>query len=176
MSSVTARRGGGNESYGPREPDRDFDYRILEMMETHGAREGEALASYRDVAQRSQSGAGIQYLVKLILEDEERHHRVFDEMANQIRSFVWELDVEPKSPSLQPRADEDLLRETRRLLDFEEEDAKELRALRKALKGSPKSSLHPLLVDLMLHDTNKHIAILKHINSRLRQSRKGTRR
>jgi hypothetical protein len=58
-------------------------------------------------------------------------------------------------------------RRSRGLLAFEIEDAKQLRKLRKALRGSPKSWLHPLLVDLMLHDTAKHIAILKHIRRQL---------
>jgi hypothetical protein len=35
------------------------------------------------------------------------------------------------------------------------------------LRSGPKSSLHPLLVDLMLHDTAKHIAILKHLRKQL---------
>jgi hypothetical protein len=47
------------------------------------------------------------------------------------------------------------------------EDEKQLGKLRKAPRGSPKSWLHPLLVDLMLHDTAKHIAILKHIRRQL---------
>lgn len=158
-----------NEYAPPREPDRDFEYQILEMLETHGAREGSALDAYKRVAEASEAGAGIQYLVKLILEDEERHHRVFAEMANEIKSFVWELDVEPRVPALVPKRDDALLEQTRRLLEFEKEDAKELRALKKALKHSPKSSLHPLLVELMLHDTAKHIAILEHIRSRLRR-------
>ncbi|MGE3689026.1 MAG: hypothetical protein AB7J47_22005 [Acidimicrobiia bacterium] len=150
-----------------REPDRDFEHRILEMLETHGAREGIALTSYKRVAEKSSAGPGVRYLVRLILEDEERHHRVFDEMANELKSFVWEVDVEPRVPAMSPRPDPELLEETRRLLAFEKEDAKELRQLRKAIKHSPKSSLHPLLVDLMLHDTNKHIAILEHITARL---------
>ena len=109
----------------------------------------------------------MQYLVRMILEDEERHHRVFAEMANALRSFVEEVPVEPSVPAMAPRPDAALLEQTRRLLAFEKEDAKELRRLRKALKGSPKSMMHPLLVELMLHDTKKHIAILEHITSRL---------
>jgi hypothetical protein len=58
------------------------------------------------------------------------------------------------------RSDPRLLAKTGRLLAFEIEDAKELH-------NSPKSWLHPLLVDLMLHDTAKHIAVLKHICKQL---------
>jgi hypothetical protein len=153
-------------------PDRDFEYEILALLESHGAREGEALDAYKRVAEESDAGAAVRYLVGLILEDEERHHQVFAEMANQIRSIVWEVDVEPRVPAMTPRDDPQLLAETRRLLAFEKDDAKELRELRRALRHSPPSSLHPLLVDLMLHDTAKHIAILEHIQKRLtRRSR-----
>ena len=151
-----------------REPDRHIEQRILTMLETHGAREGVTLASYQRVAEQSSAPDGVRYLVRLILDDEVRHHRVFDEMANGLKSLVWEVDIEPRVPPISARPDPALLEETRRLLAFEKADAKELRQLRKALKDSPRSSLHPLLVDLMLHDTKKHIAILEHIVSRLR--------
>jgi hypothetical protein len=148
-------------------PARDFEYDVLDLLESHGTREGTLLESYRQVAEESSTGDAVRYLVRLILEDEERHHRVFTEMSNYIKSFVWEVEVEPKVPAMAPRSDPRLLAETRRLLAFEIEDAKQLRKLRKELRGSPKSWLHPLLVDLMLHDTAKHIAILKHIRKQL---------
>lgn len=151
-----------------REPDRDVDYAILHMLETHGAREGAALDSYQRVAADTAAGPGVRYLVNLILEDEERHHRVFAEMANQVRAFVDETDVQPRTPSLVAHDDPMLLAETRRLLEFEREDAKELKQLRKALKHRPRSSLQPLLVDIMLHDTAKHVAILELIRNQLR--------
>jgi hypothetical protein len=77
------------------------------------------------------------------------------------------VEVEPKVPAMARRSDPRLLAETRRLLAFEVEDAQQLRKLRNALRSSPKSWLHLLLVDMMLHDTAKHIAILKHIRKRL---------
>ena len=149
-------------------PVRDLDYEILDMLETHGAREGAALDAYQRVAADTTAGPGVRYLVDLILEDEERHHRVFAEMANQVRSFVDETDIQPRVPSLVAHHDPALLAETRRLLEFERQDAKELKQLRKALKGRPRSSLQPLLVDMMLHDTSKHIAILEMIRNQLR--------
>ena len=151
------------------EPDRDVEYEILHMLETHGAREGAALDAYQRVAADTTAGPGVRYLVNLILEDEERHHRVFAEMANQVRSFVDETDVQPRVPPLVAHDDPVLLAETRRLLEFEREDAKELKQLRRAVKRRPRSSLQPLLVDMMLHDTAKHIAILELIRKQLRR-------
>jgi hypothetical protein len=151
-----------------REPDRDLEYSVLRMLETHGEREGTALASYERVAGESSASGAVQYLVRLILEDERRHHRVFAEMANELKSFVWEVAVEPRTPSMGDRSDPELLQETKRLLAFEKSDAKELRELRRALRHAPRSSLQPLLVDLMRHDTAKHISILEFIRDHLK--------
>jgi hypothetical protein len=164
---LEASRGGPRDLRPLREPDRDFEYMILDMLETHGAREGTALAAYERVVETSPDGDAISYLARLILDDEQRHHRLFAEMANELRSFVSEIDVEPRVPAMRTRRDPGLLRETRRLLDFEKEDYDELRRLRKALRHSPASSLHPVLVELMLHDTAKHIAILEFMRSHL---------
>jgi hypothetical protein len=38
-----------------REPDRDFEYAVLHMLETHGEREGKALETYRRGAEPSTS-------------------------------------------------------------------------------------------------------------------------
>ena len=151
----------------PHQPDRDFDYGILHMLRNHGAREGAALEAYQRAFEESSTSEGVRYLIRLILDDEQRHHEVFAEMANALQSFVEEMPVEPRVPGLAPRRDAALLEVTRRLLALEKDDAKELRQLRKSLRGAPKSMLHPLLVDLMRHDTAKHIAILEHIVSRL---------
>lgn len=151
-----------------RQPDRDFELSVLHMLETHGAKEGELLEAYRRVAERAEHGSAIRFLVRLILEDEERHHQVFAEMANAIRSFVWEVPVEPSLPAMTARRDPDLLAETKRLLAQEKQDARDLRRLRRTLKRSPSTSLDPLMVELMLHDTAKHIAILEFIQARLR--------
>ena len=65
------------------------------------------------------------------------------------------------------RPDAELLAETKRLLAFEKQDAKELRALRKSLAPASNYSMDPLMVELMLHDTAKHITILEYIEERL---------
>lgn len=159
-------------THGPRnEPNRDQEQFLLRMLETHGEREGAALESYEKVASSSSTDGAVHYLVRLILEDERRHHRVFQEMANELRTYIWEVDVEPRLPSMSDAPSPELLAETERLLAFEKQDSKELRHLRSALRRTPQTSLQLLLVDLMLHDTNKHISILEFIRERARASR-----
>ncbi len=99
------------------------------------------------------------------MDDEERHHEVIREMANRIESWMQGATIEPGIPSLSPRVDPDLLEETRRLIALERQDAKELRLLQKELRYAPPTSLLPLLVKLMLHDTARHIEILRFIRT-----------
>jgi hypothetical protein len=148
-------------------PDQDYEFMVLDLLKHHGEQEGAILESYRRVAEKSTAGEAVQYLVRLILADEERHHRQFSEMANEILSIVCERPVEPSPPSIDTRSDPDLFAETKRLLAFEQADAKELRRLRKTLRNGPRGSLSPLFADLMLHDTAKHIAILEFIKEHL---------
>jgi hypothetical protein len=56
-------------------------------------------------------------------------------MANKIKSLVWEVDVEPKVPSMTSRSDPRLLAETRRLLAFEFESASRARRVGRDKSG-----------------------------------------
>jgi hypothetical protein len=145
-------------------PDPEFDARVLETLRTHDLRESSILASYRRMVEESPD-EGIRYLGRLIIEDEERHHLVINEMANRIESSIEGRSIEPSTPALSPRVDRGLLEETRRLIALERQDAKELRLLQKELRYAPATSLLPLLVKLMLHDTQRHIEILRFIRT-----------
>lgn len=168
-SPIPAGRGASRHAT-PNAPDRELENTVLRLVESHRARESEALAAYELVAADPSAGHAVRYLARLILDDEQIHHRLFEEMANELKSFVWEVDIEPRVPAMPDRTAPATLQQTEALLAVERADAKELRRLRRALRHSPRSSLHPLLVDLMLHDTQKHIAILEYVRDRLRMA------
>lgn len=148
-------------------PERELDYELLRLFDEHGKKEGSLLESYRMAAESASDDEGVQYLVSMILEDEHRHHRFFEEMANAVRSFLWELDVEPSTPSVGVGRNDELLAATKALIEFEKDDLKELKALRRTLKRARSTTLDPLLVELMIRDTQKHLAILEYLRSRL---------
>lgn len=153
--------------------DSDPQAALLEMLRSHGQREGAALASYQRLADESDD-EGLQYLVRLIMDDEVRHHQQIADMLNdELHPFRWYVDDPPTVPVIKARNDPALAAETERLLAFEKEDMKELRRLKKELRwshGNPYGApLLPLLVDLMLHDTAKHIDILRFIRDRARR-------
>ena len=161
-------------------PDSSVHAALLDMLRTHGQREGSALASYQRLAEQSEDD-GLRYLARLIMEDETRHHQQIADMLNdELHPFRWYEDVPPTVPTIMVHDDPALLAETERLLAFEKEDMKELRRLRKELRwshGNPYGDpLLPLLVDLMLRDTAKHIDILQFIRSRARRGRKSANR
>ena len=136
---------------------------LLKTLTTHGVREGVGLDAYRRLIEES-TDEGVKYLGKLILEEEDRHHHVIAEMANRISSWDQGIDIEPNTPAITPRVDRKLLEATHELTTLERQDAKALGDLKHELRDTPPTSLLPLLVTLMLHDTAKHIEILQFIH------------
>ena len=145
-------------------PDREAEVRILETLRHHDQREDIVLTAYRRLVDEC-ADEGIQYLGRLIIEDEERHHQLIGEMANRIESWIHGDEIESSTPSIVPRVDPELLDVTHELIALEHQDAKELHTLEHELRYSPATSLLPFLVKLMLEDTARHIEILQFIRT-----------
>lgn len=138
---------------------------LVHLLATHAQKEGAILERYRRFATEATSPA-VRYLVKLIVDDEERHHRLLAEMANAI---AWEGQSPVQSvPDVFDGVDEVLSAETEALLDAERADSRELKRLQRRLETFSDTTMWPLIVDLMLLDTEKHIHILRFIASRVR--------
>ncbi|MBK5222444.1 MAG: hypothetical protein JJE52_06150 [Acidimicrobiia bacterium] len=165
MDSRIGIAGASDQGTRDRQPDRSVDRELIDLLRSHGPRECEALASYERLLEQVDD-EGVAYLMSMILDDERRHHRTIEEMLNTILSFVWEVDIEPSTPAVRRRPIPDVHAETKRLLRLEREDAKELRALRRALRSAKVYSVHTLLAELMEADTAKHIAILEFLIER----------
>lgn len=136
--------------------------RVLELLQSQGARDVSLLESYGALIESSDD-EGIQYLGRMVIDDEQRHHRVIVEMENRVESWMRADAVEPSTPGLAPRVDRELLAETSHLLGLEREDLAELHHLKHSLHDVPPTSLLPFLVTLMIHDAQKHIEILQFI-------------
>ncbi len=138
--------------------------KMLQTLKEHGQREDSVLASYRHLVDQS-TDEGIRYLGELIIEDEERHHREVVEMVNRIESWMKGVEIEPSTPQLSPRVDRALLEETHRLIALEHQEAKDLHVMKRELHGTSPITLLPLLVELMIQATHRHIEILQFIRS-----------
>jgi bacterioferritin (cytochrome b1) len=141
-------------------------YEVVEALDRHGREEGELLERYRRFVDQSESPA-VRYLVRLILEDEERHHRLLEDLANTIAwGGVKEApeQVVPHFPT-KYRIDAALRSETQALLGHELRDRTQLRKLRRRLRSHGDVTMWELLIDIMRLDTDKHIRILRLILS-----------
>ena len=140
-------------------------------LTSHVEAERGLLDEYSTVAEQSRSKA-FRYLVKLLIEDEIRHHRIFTELAESLKAEAEMSGGEPIIPDMDfvqgDRAA--VLAATKKLIESEEQDAHELQRLQRELRDVKDTTLWSLLVDLMQRDTQKHIAILHFVrkNARLR--------
>ena len=144
---------------------------VYRHLSTHLAAEVDLLTAYKDAAEQSQSEA-FRYLANLIIEDEKRHHRVFEELANSLRSDVELRPVEPSVPDMAGFGDmpQTVIELTSSLLAREEEDAAELRQLSRQLRDVRDTTLWQLLVKIMELDTEKHAEILRFVRKHARRA------
>ncbi|MDR3650118.1 MAG: hypothetical protein P4L20_13575 [Acidimicrobiales bacterium] len=135
---------------------------LVEMLARHGEEEGAILSRYQRFAEDA-SAPETRYLVKLIIDDERRHHGLLVEMANAIAWGLIDQSTDPVLPDMTHKdaGNPALAEETQRLIQAEEHDHVELKRLRKRLRTFKNTSLWELIVDLMLLDTEKHIRILR---------------
>jgi hypothetical protein len=145
----------------------EWEQAMYDLLSRHGATEGAVLAEYQDLAKDQQASAAFRYLAKIIMDDERRHHRIFDDLAESMRQMS-ELRAEDEPiPALRGlRADRDrIVAVTDRLLEIERNDARELKRLAKDMRDYRDTTLWGLLIELMQDDTAKHIKILEFIRN-----------
>lgn len=136
---------------------------LVELLARHGSEEGALLERYQRFANEGSSEA-VRYLVRLIIDDERRHHRLLAELANTI-AWGWATNSPVQAVAdLAPGADDRaLVEETRELIRAEENDRSELRHLRKRLRPYKDTTAWSLVIGLMLADTEKHLDILRFV-------------
>jgi ferritin len=142
-----------------------WEEEMYEHLTSHAENERDLLVAYQQAAADSGSPA-FRYLASLIIEDEVRHHKLFEDLAESLRTDAELRQEEPKIPRLEQwRVNGRNLSElTERLLAQEEQDERELRRLARELKDVKDTTLWHLLVHLMEMDTAKHIAILRFVH------------
>jgi hypothetical protein len=141
---------------------------IYDYLSGHVATEGAILNEYRQLAEDPSVSSAFRYVAGLIMEDERRHHQIFNDLAESIKQLAEvRLDDEP-IPSLHGlKADrERIMATTERQLETERADAKELKRLAKKVRDFRETTLWGLLIELMQDDTAKHIKILEFIRDR----------
>ncbi|MGH9047557.1 MAG: hypothetical protein ACRDVW_09645, partial [Acidimicrobiales bacterium] len=154
----------------PTKPPRGFPIEegLYSHLSEHVASEADLIAAYRELAEAPDTPDAARYLIRIVLEDEERHHRLFREMIIALgNGIAWAYDpgAVPNLPVAQgfPALEE----VTDQFLAAERDDQKQLQQLRKELRPFRATRMWSLLVELMEHDTAKHIEVLTFIRSNI---------
>jgi len=139
-------------------PDPDLD-RLLATAQRHEVSETGAVAAYRALA-RNATDPVIRGLLRMLVQDEEHHHRVLSVIGTELRTLAnaggRELDMPPRPG--QPEA----LEQFRELASMERQGVKELRVLADQAPNLLRG-LFSLLLRLIALDGEKHELILRHV-------------
>ena len=146
-----------------------WEQQLYDHLSSHVDGELETLKAYEQLASSTDSEA-FRYLAGLILDDERRHHKILNELAQSIRTSA-ELSKEPVPiPRLDFHHDrERILALTEQFLAVEEADNRELKRLAKELKDVRDTTLWQLVLDLIRADNEKHRRILGFIRDRAKE-------
>lgn len=141
-----------------------WERRLFDLLTDHIKHERNLLKEYAEAAQSTDSKA-LAYLINLLIGDELHHHRLFKQLAESLKSTATLASRDPQVPRLDfdRQRSKEVRAVSRRLLDREEADARELKALQRELKDVKDTTLWSLLVQLMQRDTEKHMAILRFV-------------
>jgi rubrerythrin len=142
--------------------------RISHEFQTHVREELYFLEQYEEFVDLVDDDSA-RFLFEMIVDDEHRHHALFDEMT---RAVLREDDELPGVPRFSPEQAHTLLEPTERFLAAERDDHKKLHQLVRELRPAAADTLWPLLVELMEIDTDKHVRILEYLRERLRAAAK----
>ncbi len=146
----------------PSPPGSPWEEAIRERIHAHIEGEVSILQPLQELASTDDF---IGYLVGLILDDEQRHHRVLLEMENAIRSDIEWRELTPRVPRVSSPGEgvDKTLAQVQLLLENEKRDVKALKRLKRKLGPVKDTTVLALLVETMELDSKKHIQILEFI-------------
>jgi hypothetical protein len=153
---------------GERDPAGESFNRLLAAVERHATLETDALGSYEHLAEASEDPV-IALVMRLILEDEERHHNLLRGIAATLRDALnWTYSSASLPHTMPPSTPvgEDLAVLARALVDEEQKGAQALRRLADQERGLG-SGLDSVLLEMMAMDSEKHARLLRFVENRL---------
>jgi len=142
--------------------------RLYRHLVGHAAEEASLISEYRRLAEDPATPDAARYLMRMLVDDEERHHRMFRDIAVALgNGIAWRRDPDAV-PSLPIGAPSPVLAEvTERFLAAERADKKQLRALQRQLRAFRDTTMWTLLVEIMERDTDKHIRLLQFLHDNI---------
>src|SRR5919197_528654 len=144
--------------------------RLLRTGEYHAQAEASALEQYERLAQDSNDPA-IALVMRLILDDELRHHGLLERIATSLRDALYwthSADALPNDSAPWTPVSAQLAAEARSLIKEEQNGARAMRDLAAKEKGIG-GGLGSLLLEMMALDSEKHARLLEFVERRMRQ-------
>ena len=141
---------------------------LLDAIERHALAERDALQQYVELATASNDPV-IALVMRLILEDEERHHGLLKRMEASLRDALdWTYSPEALPSAGMPHQPvaSGLAETARALIDEERMGARFLRNLARQDKRID-GGLPSLLLEMMAEDSDKHARLLQFVRDRL---------
>ena len=118
-------------------PKQQTFFLLLDAVDRHASLEVEALGQYEHLARASDDPV-IALVMRLILEDEERHHGLLKRISSTLRdalNWTYSPDALPRMTTPAAATDEDLPALAGALIDEEKTGAQALRGLAQREKG-----------------------------------------
>jgi hypothetical protein len=155
------------ESTSPGPPPGSVEW-LLDAIERHAAAEADALAQYEYVSKASGDPV-VAFVMRLILEDEERHHGLLKRMEATLRDALdWTRSPNALPSSGVPEApvEQHLAESVGSLIHEENTGARYMRELARQ-EEAVGADLHALLLEMMAQDSEKHAKLLGFVRVRL---------
>ncbi len=162
----------------PESPEFSSVQRLMNEFQTHANHEEHWLTRYQAIAKESTDPL-IRFLLGLIVADEQRHHELTGRMISTLKDELAWTRAEGLGRPVRENAEKrrQLLSSVEDFLDAESQGIKEYQRLKKASRGLYRD-VFALLYTTMIHDSQKHIGILKFLRRKLieRRSTHGRRK
>jgi rubrerythrin len=160
----------------PESPEFSSVQRLMNEFQSHAAHEERWLSGYQEIAKET-IDPQIRFLLGLIVADEERHHDLTARMISKLKdelAWTWSEGIARKAGESGEKAKR-LLASVESFLDAERKGIKEYEGLKKESRGLYRD-MFALLYTTMIHDSHKHIAILKFLRLKLKDNRRSARK
>jgi hypothetical protein len=141
---------------------------LLQAIQQHVEEEGSTVQTYARIRRETDDPA-VACVMELLVDEEERHHALFERIATSLRDqFNWatESSTLPLATAPAGRADPETAQLVR---DLEEEERRGAQALRELARpaGPGEPGLVCLLLEAMAMDSDKHARLLAFVSRRL---------
>jgi hypothetical protein len=142
--------------------------RLLQGVDRHVEAEADALGQY-EYLETASGDPVVALVMRLILDDEERHHTLLTRIASSLRdalNWTHSANALPNRPTDARPALAELASIARALIDEEKTGAQALRKLARRERDID-GGLDSVLLEMMAMDSDKHARLLQFVQRRL---------